>query len=318
MKSLLLSLCLISFAAYSQRAYDAMLPETPTSKWEIIHVDVLGGMRKYGSWGNKLGLQNFVKNPSDLVNSGSNFYPSTWFFQREGTASNFAVNLGFTTGRKQQEVRFGLNYSQYSTLWSQRVIDGNISVKDSFEVIYPNQAPATVYLDSVWVDQERLLFTQQFVFVSGEYIFQTERNRVSGYAGFGAQFGVSIQQDIDYSRYETYNYQYSDSNGNQVFQHTGIWPHAPYGAYTDVFYLEGEGRSIKAKTAFMLAPYVPIGVEYTPFLKRHFLRRFSVEAKGIIGLELHMLKQAPIEMKPFYSFNFGIKYFIRKTLPSLE
>lgn len=310
MKSFLLVICLLPMTVISQSTENTNFSNLAIPKWQLINVDVIGGFRVYGNRGSRLGLQHYLKDRDHLINSDENYYPSAIFSNGRVGSFNAALNFGFSTGKQQREVRFGLNYSNYSTLWSQREIQSNATTKDSFELNFPNQEPSTVYLDSVWRDKEVLQFTQRFASVSAEYLVKTERTRVSGYAGFGAQLGVSIQQTIQYSRYQSYSYQYVDSNGYQVLQGNYIGVFGSHGVYSNEIYIDGEHPTIDAKTAFLIAPYLPVGVEYVPFLNQKFLNRFGLELKGLIGAEFHMLRQAPIEMKPFYSINFGLKYHI--------
>lgn len=277
-------------------------------------MDLSLGSRNYADFGSEIGAEGFVKNKKELEGSDDKFYPYTPFAIGRGASTNFGLNVGFSTGKKRQEVRFGVNYSRYSMVLSENHITATSDHLDSFQVYYPDQGPSLVYLDSVWMDKERLYYTKQLVSLSGEYIFRTERSRFSGFAGFGAQLGVSVHQNIQYSRYQAYRYEYRDDDGYLAFPNYSsyaIWPQAPYAASTNEIYLDGEHKALDAKMMFVFAPYLPIGIDYTPFYNRDFLSRFSIEAKGLIGTEFNMLSGAPVEINPFFGINWGVRY----TLP---
>lgn len=282
----------------------------PIPKWRLFTLDANIGYRNYRGFRSGLSIDDFVKDKSQLAGSGSNsnYTWNNYLSPNFNRLLNVGANIGFKTRQRNRVVNFGVNYTQHSYRSGGTALDYQSTLIDSFQIVLSNGESTPVFIDSVWIDRELLSHEIGVLSVSAEYVARTSRGRVTGYAGFGGQLGISINREVSSYRYQAWETNYLDTNGNELFQTQQVWPSSQQ--YSNENFIDGESKVLEGRTAFVLTPYIPIGVEYAPFIHGNWLGRISLEAKGTLGTEFLIIPGARTDIRPFYSLSFGLKYFI--------
>ncbi len=295
MKSLIFVVFLLPFTLLSQNEV--------SWKWQSFDAAV-----EYNVYSNSnLALNKFVKDPSQIVSNTPYFLPSNYLFGLNFNSWNFSGSATLSTKKAHQFFSFGASYSSYTNQATSSFINGTRTVVDSFELVSQNSS-TTILIDSVWSDNEFLTFRQHAVSIHAEYLIKTKRTRVSGSIGGGFRVGMTLTPEMRYSRYQSYRYRYTDTNGYEVlapqFQvNSGIPP------YRETI-IDSKRSSIESKSSLILTPYIPIQFEYTPFLHRNILSKISIQLRGKAGSEFQFISGAKTSIRPFFSVGLGLKYYV--------
>lgn len=312
MKNLLLVFVLLSFSSFSQSDYGLMIMHKEPS-WSLYSFDVNAGYRWYRREVNRLSTNDLVKNSDELQNQSGSFYSHYWPFDNPNRSHFYEANVGFRTAKKNRFANFGVNYTNYSPQYGTSTIDYTATTIDTLSLVNSSGISTTILLDSVWIDRESIRLNQKVFSVKGEYVFRTQMSRLTGYAGFGGQIGVSLMRQMNYGRAQSWIRQYADTTGYPIFQNqfqlntagTYVWNETT---------IASETKEIKAKAVVVLTPYLPVGIEFSPFMNGRKLSSIRLELKGIVGAEFHIVKDVRTNIRPFYSASLGLKYVLRNRL----
>ncbi len=308
MKNLLLVICLLPIIVSAQAPTGFMyMPQK--AKWSLFSFDVNAGYRWFFKEVNRPSQNDYLENKNDLAAPNSNMYGGVFYPAYRERSNVFNANVSFTPGQEQRTLSFGVGFLQNSYRFGRSLFDVQTTSIDTFQLEYSNGTTSPVILDSIWKDREYLHLEQRFVTLSSEYVFRTERSRLSGYAGLGAQFGISVNKTLGYSREQSWNYQYVDSQGNPILQNPTGYNTFGTPIYDDIT-IDRQSTELDAKRVFMIAPYIPIGVEFSPINRGVWYNGVCIELKGKIGSEFHLIKDAKTYIRPFYSVGIGLKYIL--------
>ncbi len=194
-------------------------------------------------------------------------------------------------------------------MWASSFIDQNQTVIDSFEMV-SSGGSTQLYVDSLWTDFESLSFEQQAISANVDYQVRTKRTRIAGTFGAGVRLGMSINKNMDYRRWQSFRYRRVDENGMEVL--VPAYQINAVGPIYDETIIDSQRKQIEAKSAFILAPYIPISFEYTPFIHREKLNSMAIELRGRAGYEFQFVKGADVHSRLFMSIGLGLKYFVGK------
>jgi len=310
MKTILIAFFLLPALSWSQNDQELDPTAQNQSDWRIASFDASAGYRWYWKNLSRTHAATLVKNQEELVASNSIFY-TTYFYPGNGNnrSNSFEINLDLVPGNEKHRLSLGLSYLGYRSQSSSAIVDWSSTTIDTLQLDYGNGNTVPVYYDSIWSDQEVVQLQQKFVSLSGAYLFRTMISRVSGYIGVGSQFGISINREINYFRNQSWRPQYNNSEGTPIFPNS-----SPYGQYTAPLYndylIDSQIEVLESKTVFILTPFVPIGVEFRPFLRMPKWSGLCIEAKGKVGTEIHIANGVRPQYRPFYSAGIGLKYHL--------
>lgn len=285
------------------------------SGWKLFSAGAQFSVNQY--WGNfnNPDISDLVKVPSEVSQSSSYyygyFYPNAPF-RYINSSTNYSLQLGITPNNEKRALNLGLNYSVYRHPTRSSTYNFTDSIIDTLTVNYASGGQQIILLDSMSYNQEVYSQTLQVASVSADYVFKTKKRILTAYAGGGLTFGVSTVSKIRRTTALLESFRYVDTNGYETMvPYSNYNYQAAYGAVyypTDV--VESEFKVLDAKTAIIIAPYIPMGVEITPFIERKWLSKIGIDVFAKIGAEMRMMNGAATSYRPFYSYGASLKYFI--------